>query len=97
MEIIKKFRAIGDVKNQPGRVCVRTLTPRIVRRMARLAKESPRITAGKLQRLFESWGQKVSTYITTSCLGGLPEKKPLLSINNKLKCLQFAKCYWDFQ
>src|SRR4029434_2672980 len=24
-------------------------------------------------------------------------KKPLLSINNKLKGLQFAKCYWDFQ
>src|SRR4029434_4757938 len=49
MDIIKKFKATGDVKNQPGRGCVCTLNPRTVRRMARLA-----ITAGELQRLVES-------------------------------------------
>src|SRR4029434_10762560 len=60
MAIIKKFKATGDVKNQPGRGRVCSLTPRTVRRIVRLAKESPRITAGELQRLVESWGQKVS-------------------------------------
>src|SRR4029434_8057301 len=60
MEIIKKFKATGDVKNQPGRGPVCKLTPRTMRRMVRLAKESLRITAGELQRLVESWGQKVS-------------------------------------
>src|SRR4029434_9387422 len=51
MEIIKKFKGTGDVKNQPGRGRVCTLTPRTVRRMVRLATESPRITAGELQKL----------------------------------------------
>src|SRR4029434_9490129 len=60
MIIIKKFKATGDVKNQPEREPICKLTPRTVRRIARLAKESPRITAGELQRLVESWGQKVS-------------------------------------
>src|SRR4029434_4649958 len=60
VEIIKKFKVTGDVKNQPGRGRVCTLTPCTVRRMVRLAKESPRITAGELQKLVESWGQKVS-------------------------------------
>src|SRR4029434_1806032 len=77
MEIIK---ATEDVKNQPGRGRVCTLTPRTVRRMVRLAKESPRITAGVLQRLVESWGQKVSKTTIRRHLhhhklpGGLPEK-----------------------
>ena len=31
MAIIKKFKATGDVKNQPGRGGVYTLTPRTVR------------------------------------------------------------------
>src|SRR4029434_7411763 len=101
MEIIKKFKATGDVKNQPGRGRVCTLTPRTVRRMVRLAKESPRITAGELQRLVESCGQKVSK-TTIRChlhhhKSLLSIKKPLLSINNKLKRLQFAERYWDFQ
>ena len=38
MAIIKKFKVTGDVKNQPGRGRVCTLTPRTVRRMVRLAK-----------------------------------------------------------
>ena len=38
MEIIKKFKATGDVKNQPGRGRVCTLTPCIMRRMVRLEK-----------------------------------------------------------
>src|SRR4029434_8567228 len=49
--IVKKFKATGDVRNQPGRGPVCKLTRRTVRRMVRVAKESPRITAGKLQRL----------------------------------------------
>src|SRR4029434_3989717 len=44
MEIIKKFKATGDVKNQPGRGRVCTLNPRTVRRMVQLA----RITAEAL-------------------------------------------------
>src|SRR4029434_3256058 len=82
MAIIKKFKATGDVKNQPGRGRVCILAPRTVRRMVRMAKESPRITAGKLQRLVKSWGQKVSK--TTIRLhhhklfGRVARKKPLL-------------------
>src|SRR4029434_7754176 len=101
--IVKKFKATGDVRNQPGRGPVCKLTPRTVSRMVRVAKESPRITAGELQRLVESWVQKVSK-TTIRChlhhhklFGRVARKKPLLSINNKLKDLQFAKCYWDFQ
>src|SRR4029434_9911739 len=78
MEIIKQFIATGDGKNHAGRGRVCILAPRTVRRMVRMAKESPRITAGKLQRLVKSWGQKVSkTTIRLhhhNCLGGLPEK-----------------------
>ena len=68
-----------------------------------MAKESPRITGGELQKLVESWGQKVSKTTIRRHLhphklfGRVARKKPLLSINNQLKCLQFAKCYWDFQ
>src|SRR4029434_7924777 len=103
MAMIKKFKATGDVRNQPGRGPVCKLTPCAVRRMVRLAKESPRITAGELQRLVESWGQKVSKTTIRHHLyhhklfWRVVRKKPLLSINNKLKRLQFAKCYWDFQ
>ena len=99
MEIIKKFKATGDVKNQPGRGRVCTLTPRTVRRMVRLAKEYPRITAGELQRLVESWDQKVSKTTIRRHLHHhklflrVARKKPLLSINNKLKRLQFANGY----
>ena len=69
----------------------------------RLVKKSPRITAGELQRLVESWGQKVSKTTIRRHLHHhklflrVARKKPLLSINNKLKCLQFAKCKSDFQ
>ncbi len=45
-----------------------------------MAKDSPRITAGELQRLVESWGQKPkknisnNPYITTCCSGGFQGK-----------------------
>ncbi len=43
-----------------------------------MVKDSPRITAGELQLLVESWGQKAneknSSYITTCYLGGFQEK-----------------------
>src|SRR4029434_7243158 len=99
MAIIKKFKATGDVKNQPGRGPVCKLTPCPVRRMVRLEKKSPRITAGEMQRLVESWGQKVSKTTISRHLHHhklfwrVASKKTLLSINNKLT---FAKCYWDF-
>lgn len=63
--IIKKFKATGDVNNRPGRGRVSILTPRTVRRMVRVAQKSPRITAGELQTLVGSWGQKVSNYDQT--------------------------------
>src|SRR4029434_5133103 len=44
-------KATGDVKNQPGRGRVRTLIPHTLRRMVRVAKQYPRITAGELQKL----------------------------------------------
>ncbi len=45
-----------------------------------MAKDSPRITAGELQKIVESRGQKTLKkksnipYITTCCLGGFQEK-----------------------
>ena len=60
--IIKKFKATGDVNNWTGRGRVSILTPHTVRRMVRVVKTSPRITAGELQTLVGSWGQKVSNY-----------------------------------
>ncbi len=46
-----------------------------------MAKDSPRITAGELQNIVESRGQKTlekklsnSPYITTCCSGGFQEK-----------------------
>lgn len=81
----------------------RTLTLRTDRTMAPLAKDAPRTSAGGLQRLVESWGQKVSK-TTIRChldplklCGRVVRKKPLLSINTKLKRLQFAKRCCDFQ
>ena len=59
MAIIKNFKATGEVKNQPGRGRVCTLTPHTVRRMVRLAKDSQRITAGKLQRFVESGSESL--------------------------------------
>jgi hypothetical protein len=58
--IIKKCQVTGDVNNGPGRGHVSILTTRTVRRMVPVAKTSPRITAGELQTLVGSWGQKVS-------------------------------------
>ncbi len=46
--------------NQTGRGHVSILSQRTVRRMVRVAKKYPRITAGELQKLVGSWGQKVS-------------------------------------
>ena len=66
-------------------------------------KNLPRITAGELQRLFESWGQKVSKTTIRRHLhhhklfGRVARKKPLLSIINKLQRLKFVKCKSDFQ
>lgn len=76
--ISKKFKATGDVNKRLGRGRVAILTPRTVRMVRVAQKKSPRITAGELQTLVGCWGPKVSkttirrTYITTSCLGGLP-------------------------
>ncbi len=60
-----------------------------------MAKDSPRITAGELQRLVESWGQKPKKkksnipYITTCCSGGFQEKLSSL-IQNKLQQIQLS-------
>ncbi len=60
-----------------------------------MAKDSPRTTAGELQKIVESRGQKTlkkisnSTYITTCCLGGLQEKK-MLSPKNNLQHIQLS-------
>ncbi len=60
-----------------------------------MAKDSPRITAGELQRLVESWGQKPKKkksnipYITTCCSGGFQEKFSSL-IQNKLQQIQLS-------
>ena len=101
--IIKKFKATGDVNNRPGKGRVSILTQGTVRRMVRVAKKSSSITAGELQTLVGSWGQKVSkTTIRRhphnhKLFGRVTIKKYLLSSNNQLKCLRFAKRYRNFQ
>src|SRR4029434_2316452 len=74
-----------------------TLTPRTVRRIVRLAKESPRITAGELQRLVESWGQKVSKatirrHLHHHMLFGRVARKKASAVNQQQTKAQFAKC-----
>ena len=76
--IMKKCKATGDVNDQPGkRTCVYIDTTHSEEDILS-GQTSPRITAGKLQLLIGFWGRKVSklrsdiTYVTTSCLGGLP-------------------------
>ncbi len=61
-----------------------------------MTKDSSRITAGELQKKVEFRGQKTlkktlsnSTYITTSCLGGLHGKK-MLSPKNYLQHIQLS-------
>ena len=44
--IIRKLKTTGDVKKLPGRERMSTLTPHGVRRMVRVDKASPKITAG---------------------------------------------------
>ncbi len=58
--IIKKFQSTGNVMNQTGRGRVSISSQRTVKRTVRVDKKSPRITAGELQKLVASWGQKVS-------------------------------------
>ncbi len=61
-----------------------------------MTKNSPRATAGELQEIVESWGQKTflkklsnSTYITTCCLGWFQEKISS-SYKNNLKHIQLS-------
>ncbi len=68
-----------------------------------MAKDSPRITTGELQRLVESWGQKPkkiytsdSTYITTCCSGGFQEKFSSL-IQKQTPANSVIRHDWNFK
>ena len=79
-----------------------TLTPYAVRRMVWVAKESPRITAGEshtLDRFLDQTFLKrtVSHLHNHTLLGRVARRKPLRSRTSKRRCLQFARCYWNFQ
>ncbi len=61
-----------------------------------MAKDSPRTTAGELQRLVESWGQKAKKkkksnipYITTCVWEGFKKNYPCSS-KNKLQQIQLS-------
>ena len=78
MEIIKKFKATGDVKNQPGRGRVCTLTPgggwfdwknNLQGSQLENCRGELSLRVRKSPKLPSD-----DTYITTSCFGGLPEK-----------------------
>ncbi len=56
--IIEMFQSTKNVTNLPGRWCVSISSQCTMRRRVSVAKDSPRITAGELQRLVESRGQK---------------------------------------
>src|SRR4029434_7315590 len=91
MEIIKKFKVTGDVKNQPGRGWFDW--------QKNLQGSQLENCRGELSLGVRKSPELPSdtTYITTSCFAGLPEKSLCSMINNKLKRLQFAKCKSDFQ
>ncbi len=69
-----------------------------------MAKDSPRITAGELQRLVESWGQKPKKkkkksnipYITTCCSGGFQEKFSSL-IQKQTPANSVVRHDWNFK
>ncbi len=67
-----------------------------------MAKDSPRITAGELQRLVESWGQKPKKkksnipYITTCCSGGFQEKLSSL-IQKQTPANSVVRHDWNFK
>ncbi len=92
--IIKRFQSTKDVKNLPerGRVSMSVW----------VAKDSPRITAGELQRLVESWGQKPKKkksnipYITTCCSGGFQEKLSSL-IQKQTPANSVVRHNWNFK
>ncbi len=67
-----------------------------------MAKDSPRITAGELQRLVESSGQKPKKkksnipYITTCCSGGFQEKLSSL-IQKQTPANSVIRHDWNFK
>ncbi len=67
-----------------------------------MAKDSSRITAGELQRLVESWGQKPKKkksnipYITTCCSGGFQEKLSSL-IQKQTPANSVVRHDWNFK
>ena len=76
------------------------LSPRTERKMLREAKKNPRTTVQELQTLVESWGSqsleinhKPPLPIPT---GRVARRKPLLRAANIFKCLEFAKCHWNY-
>ncbi len=66
-----------------------------------MVKDSPRTTAGELQKTVESPGQKTfrklsnSTYITTCCLGGFQEKFSL--IQKQSPAYSVVRHNWNFK
>ncbi len=66
--IIELFQSTKNVTNMPGKWCVSISSQCTVRRRVSVAKDSPRITAGELQRLVESWGQKAYKKISNKPL-----------------------------
>ncbi len=65
-----------------------------------MAKDSPRTTAGELQRLVESRGQKTlkknSQTAPTCCLGGFQEKFSLL-IQKQTPAYSVVRHDWNFK
>ncbi len=67
-----------------------------------MAKDSPRTTAGELQKIVESRGQKTlkkivkQPYITTCCSGGFQKNSPSSS-KNKLQHIQLSRHRLELQ
>ncbi len=67
-----------------------------------MAKDSPRTTAGELQKIVESQGQKTfknmsnSTYITICCLGGFQEQLSSL-IQKQTPAYSVIRHDWNFK
>ncbi len=101
--IIKRFQSTKNVTNLPERGRVSISSQCTVRRRVSVAKDSPRTTAGELQRLVESWGQKPKKiytsnipYITTCCSGGFQEKLSSL-IQKQTPANSVVRHDWNFK
>jgi transposase len=100
--IIEKYKIRFTVKNLPGRGRKKILTAEDHRYIVRQIKKNPKTSVPKLTENVSNTIQRpISTNTVRRVLrsegyhGRIARKKPYISLKNKKKRLEFAKCYID--